>query len=550
MRTAAAVILLLLAASIGAGAQEKTIDVAALKKEGTEVLEKAKKFQEDGKLTEAADLYRRILNEFWILVYLKEIDGEDVLGRLRECGLKLVASHLTGAKLSKNKHLDGINGLEFFPPDGWRGIPPMKAFTADSGFQLQGSVKLACRYRFPYLDDLSLIVLKLEDVGSLTEVERTLAKMVERAGPAQQAPGDVLKVAGAEASTRSYALEKSGDRLYAVHLFDRQSDYGFILLTEWDKIGAEADLGPVKKMTHQVAQKFTFAPKRAIDAYRKKYNNGALCAGWKTLKTQHYFIEYATDEPFAKRLGEELELIQKVYTNAVPAKAPIPMCVVKVFPNRDDYFLYSGAYGSAAYWSPLQEEIVCYKFSGGELKKEDTRDTRTIVDRQEAEAVTFKVIYHEGFHQYMHYALGADQSDLYIPSWLNEGMGDYFFGGKVVQRGGKRLLEIGMNDWRQKIIYDAVSQDKHVPLKQLLDYRQADYYANASLCYAQGWALCHFLMNSPNKAYQRFPSAMIEALKQLGNYRVATDECRKALNLDWDKMEAEWKAYVLEKLKP
>lgn len=544
---------------------QDVVNVGDLEAEAKILIDEAKQLQADGKFIEAAQKYKQVLRDYRILVFTKSIDDKEIKGYIKECGLAIVGDNLKEAKLYEKKHIDGIHGFEFNPPDGWRGVPPQKAVTDpnnDWSKYFKTPMKRIALYTFPYLDDLYLVVWKLEDVASLADIETQFEKYLrDRIKDLSTGEKGTPKLAY-PASTREFTSKESGDRMYAVYLHEKDSRYGIVAMLNWSGFDAETggsgagtkvlDTDAVWKTVRDLidasVRKMVIVQRRGIDSYKKKYNNAALCPGWSVHRTKNFHIEYSTDEAFAKRLGDELELIQGVYRIAAPTKNVIPMCVVKAFGSEEEFIAYSGAYGAAAYWSPMQEEIVCYKFPGGELET-DTKEKRVIKDRKAADNVTFKIIYHEGFHQYMHYVMGKERM-VYIPSWINEGIGDYFFGGEVSVESGKKRFKIGMNDWRQETIYNAVKENKHVPLRQIFDYEQSDYYSNAGLCYAEGWAICHFLLNSKNKAYARFPSLLIDELRKEDDFRKATATVKKALGLDYDKMEEEWKAYVLETMVP
>jgi hypothetical protein len=217
---------------------------------------------------------------------------------------------------------------------------------------------------------------------------------------------------------------------------------------------------------------------------------------------------------------------------------------VKVFDREDDMMYYSGAYGAAAYWSPAQEEIVCYKFEGDKVKL-DSKEEFTLAEERLPEEVTFKILYHEAFHQYMYYTIGGRGRRVYVPSWLNEGLGDYFFGGEW-QKSPKKFV-IGLNDWRIAKIVNAIKKDKHVQFDKIFRYEQQQYYSNASLCYAQGWAINYFFQQSDvakKKGYHAIPTKMLELLKTSGDWEKATDKAFAGVDLK--KMEEEWKEFMLK----
>ena len=105
------------------------------------------------------------------------------------------------------------------------------------------------------------------------------------------------------------------------------------------------------------------------------------------------------------------------------------------------------------------------------------------------EADDYRTIFHEYTHFIVNNLIGV------VPPWINEGLGDYFFGGDWQK--SPRKFSIGINDWRVKRIQDAVKANKHVPIAQIIRYDQAQYYRNPGLCYAEGWAINYFLLTSP-----------------------------------------------------
>lgn len=549
---------------------QEVILVSDLEEEAKKLIEKAKALQKEGKYTEAADTFKTVLREYRILIFTNSIDEKEIKGYIRDCGLMIVGEQLQEPKLYKKKHIDSIYGLEFNPPDGWRGIPPQKMVTNKEAKRrsreyeqyYKTPMRRIALYYFPYLDELSLIVWKLEDVKSVSDIEGQFEKFLRsRVEDLSSGPLKPLKLRY-PAATREFTSKETGNKMYTIYMHEARSKFGLVMMLSWDGLANESKASgtstkvldtktvwdSVKELANMTARRMNIIPKLGLKSYRKKWNNGALCPGWRTIKTKNYFIEYATDKAFAVRLGEELELIHKVYKIAVPTRNRIPMCVVKAFASEEDFIAYSGARGAAAYWSPMQEEIVCYKFKGGEIET-DTKDKKVIKTKEEATNVTFKIIYHEGFHQYTHYVMGHERM-VYIPSWINEGLGDYFFGGQVTIKSGKKRFTIGLNDWRVETIYNAVKADKHVPFRQIFDYEQRDYYSKPGLCYAEGWAICYWLLNHEKKQYRMFPSLLIDTLRKEDDFRKATLAVKKGLGLDYDKMEEEWKAYVLETMKP
>lgn len=212
--------------------------------------------------------------------------------------------------------------------------------------------------------------------------------------------------------------------------------------------------------------------------YRIRVRLG-LPKGWQSEDTKNYIVIYNTpDQPLVRQIVRDLELIREEYVRLFPALEEFEaVSTVRVCSGRDEYLTFSGLPGSAGYWNWMTEELVLYDAT----KKEKGEKT----DKSD----TFIVLYHEAFHQYIHYSSG----ELSPHSWFNEGYGDYFSGALVT---GGRVRGIGLNPWRIKTIQNAIQQRKHVPWSEILRYEQMSYYANPGICYAQGWSMIYFLNTS------------------------------------------------------
>lgn len=238
---------------------------------------------------------------------------------------------------------------------------------------------------------------------------------------------------------------------------------------------------------------------RAID-YRTPVRIEAMEDGWKVEDTENYIIVYNTsDQPLIRRIVKDLEDIREKYIELFPPSGPIEaVSTVRICSSMEEYHSYGGPPGSAGYWYDVTEELV--------LPDATVRKKGEKTDKSN----TFIILYHEAFHQYIHYSAGK----LAPHSWFNEGYGDYFSGADI---SGGKVRKIGPNPWRVATIKRAVEQRKHVPLADLIRYEQRDYYRNAGLCYAEGWSLVYFLNTSKealrHEAWSQILTIYFETLK-------------------------------------
>jgi hypothetical protein len=552
-------------------AGSKSSKQAAREKKAAELWEAAEKFEKEGKLAEAQAKLREFRARFrGTMLYFDKM--VEISEKINVIGLKLAVTSLGKTTFYKRPHQDSWHAYEFNPPEGWKGVPPRAQWVGENDSEeayLKGKTTQVARYTAPYLDKLSLQVFKSYATTSLAYLEtQVMSYLDERYKKTTEESSSQFPTNRGNCVRKVYTTP-GGDRLVCYFYFGEKiglalcgiwrsgsEESGFIITTvtsggvktvresKDDPITPE-NFGYALKIFDQCAKTFWIYDQGTRQGMRTKLDRSALCSDWQTMRSSKgsYFIEYATSAEYAKRCGEELEQILALYRQVIPTGRGSSQCRVKIFDREDDFMYYSGAYGAAAYWSPSQEEIVCFKFEGDKVKM-DSGEEHTVADERNPEEVTFKILYHEAFHQYMFYLMGRGRN-IYVPSWLNEGLGDYFFGGEWSKN--PRKFAIGINDWRIKTIHKAVKEDKHVSIDKIIRYEQAQYYNNAGLCYAEGWSLNYFFLTSPvakKKGYHLLPQQMVEALKVGSGWEKATDKVFAGLDLK--KMEEEWKAFVLE----
>ncbi len=195
-----------------------------------------------------------------------------------------------------------------------------------------------------------------------------------------------------------------------------------------------------------------------------------LPSGWYSFlsKNDNYWIFSNAEKPFAKEIEKNLEGIHECLVRLFPGEPRIDWIpIVRVCKTKDEYHGYGGPAGSAGYWSDMTKEFVFYN------------------DIARGKRNTFKTLKHEAFHQYIHFLLGCPPS-----TWFDEGHADFVAGGEFA---GKRI-KIKQNLWRRGTIQSAIVNGSFVPIKKLVYMTKAQYYAQPTLCYAEGWSFVYFLL--------------------------------------------------------
>jgi hypothetical protein len=249
--------------------------------------------------------------------------------------------------------------------------------------------------------------------------------------------------------------------------------------------------------------------------------------------TEHYVIVYDPDKKkWLPQIKKRIEAIRGRLELDFPPEKPITaVSVLRVCKDKDEYHQYGGPGGSAGYWSDRDEELVIF------------------VDQQNP-SDTWRTMQHEAFHQYIYYRCGK----LAPHSWYNEGTGDYYAGAEFKPSGE---FEIDIFLWRRDTIRDAIREGTHVPLAKIFRYTQPEYYANAQLCYAQGWSMVYFLREGKKRRAKGWDPAwegilptylqkLIEANARGEDEEKARETAIQAAlqGIDVDALEKAWIAFT------
>lgn len=240
--------------------------------------------------------------------------------------------------------------------------------------------------------------------------------------------------------------------------------------------------------------------------FRDFVKSRKVIKGWKTHDTENYLLLYdeEVDEDLVRDVARQIEAIrEQIYEVLFPPDAPITaVSVVRICKDRAQYMRYGAPGGSAGYWSPGEKELVFY---------DDNSDD------------SLRVLYHEAFHQYIHYSVG----DFAPHSWFNEGHGD-FFAGHDFKRGKfheeefqwrKGLAATLKSAWKNDLKDDA--EKKFPDLVEWLSWPQGRYYGRneyglaGGQNYALGWSFVWFLRTTRKEEYQQILPTYFDTLKGL-----------------------------------
>jgi hypothetical protein len=302
--------------------------------------------------------------------------------------------------------------------------------------------------------------------------------------------------------------------------------------------------------------------KKLGDVPRRIETRRGLARGWKATDTENFVIVHHTpNERLVNKTARDIEAIRPFYVSLFPpVKKVEAVAVVRLCRDMKEYMSYGAPPGSGGFFHPGNEELVLFDYLQTELGKERTTGRR-LSDKD-----SMIVLYHEAFHQYIHYAVG----EIAPHDWFNEGHGDYF-SGAVVSESGK-VMRIGPSPWRLEIARDLATGKKAgwVPAEKLVRAPRSEYYDPATVgnYYACGWAFVYFLRESPEVAkhpewsralgayFDALKNDFAESLEELGpdatleqkgkSGAAARDIALKAAfgAVDFNKLESAWRTYV------
>ncbi len=358
-----------------------------------------------------------------------------------------------------------------------------------------------------------------DDPGPINSIQRFVEQRLRGWSPTDR-PQEEKARGGFGASTLELVHEKNKKRRGFV--FSYQNGKRTLALIGFADTTAYEDQ---QKIWRHVASRLEISEPEAADLEklkryyaRRKQFRGAdyriqvrsqMVRGWDFEDLENYIVVHHTkDEPLLRQICRDLEAVRKEYVRLFPPVGEIDaVSTVRICRDKAEYVTYGGSPGSAGYWNSAKGELVLYDAVIKERGKRPKDDN------------TFIVLFHEAFHQYIHYSAG----ELPPHSWYNEGFADYF-SGSYLKNG--RVRKIGVNPWRIRTIQKAILEGAHVPWSDIIHYEQRQYYARAGLCYAQGWSMIYFLNTCPKVArrpeWARILTTYFDTLK--ATYRAELEE--------------------------
>ncbi|MFT7463167.1 MAG: hypothetical protein ACI9EF_001511 [Pseudohongiellaceae bacterium] len=229
---------------------------------------------------------------------------------------------------------------------------------------------------------------------------------------------------------------------------------------------------------------------------------GSAPEGWVIHETDHYQVQCAAGERLAGAVGVHAEAMLEVYGELLPARRKLLHFVIKVFANQEGFLAYHPEDERFVAWYDKDErELLAYdtgvlhgaRHGSANIRLLDSysssfasRDGAQLAELFEEISERYTedlagLVAHEAWHQYFH---GYTVSWVAMPSWLDEGLGDYFSTARGDEVGTIVVGAVYADGARitRQILEDQIA----LPIADLLDLDQDAYYEQGWARYAQG----------------------------------------------------------------
>ena len=268
--------------------------------------------------------------------------------------------------------------------------------------------------------------------------------------------------------------------------------------------------------TRPPAGKTDYTPEY-LNSRRQVIDNIRNYRDWFYLETEHFIIvSNIRSRRSLRMLAETIEKSRSAYSAYFPIRGPIrAVSTVRLFQERQDYLNYVGAAGeqTIGMWMPLKRELAVSPL-----------DFLSRGDQREMMAGTLT---HEGFHQYIHFAIGEVEN----APWFNEGTAEYFEGLDV----GNDRHEVKAVEGRLEAVRRLLKRERP-DFAALFRMTLPEFYAgNVADHYTLAGALMYYLFKgaavTDKQEYTKVPERFYQKIVESGDWRKATETAWQGIDL-------------------
>ncbi len=220
----------------------------------------------------------------------------------------------------------------------------------------------------------------------------------------------------------------------------------------------------------------------------------------RRMLTEHYDIRTTVRDPLLiESIPQAVETAYGYYRQLVPTeREPSERMRVYLFARRDEWAAFTRRFAGARAATLLKVRRGGYSERG------------VSVIQYVAHSVTFPLLTHEGFHQYLYCCVKGR-----VPAWLNEGLATLCEGQRW-SGSGLQSFDPWYNPTRRNALADALVRGDLIPLDELLEMNAGHVVGGPTrkigTYYAQVWALMLFLREGADGAYAESFDRLLHAL--------------------------------------
>lgn len=287
-------------------------------------------------------------------------------------------------------------------------------------------------------------------------------------------------------------------------------------------------------------------PERAAVTFESESWSFGKVPGRK-LTTAHYTIYTTLDEPvLVEALPGFVEAAYAFYNELVPPAHPLKKRMpVFFFARREEWAAFTRSFTKEKAPLFLQVRYGGYSYQGVSAVQYVRND------------VTFPLMSHEGFHQYLHHHVNTR-----VPSWLNEGLAVCCEGQRWGMRGVKEF-DPWFNPKRRNELIEAIQMERLYTVRELLEMHPGSVLqetsSTISTYYAQVWSFVLFLSHGADGQYAEAFQAMLAKLPEVdfeksariahiwserGTFNLGEALFRRFISEDLDTIEEQYRAFL------
>ena len=203
--------------------------------------------------------------------------------------------------------------------------------------------------------------------------------------------------------------------------------------------------------------------------------------------TKYYILHTDLDKDMTREavvritaMGQEYHNRTRSFAGRINTRFPFYL-----YKNREDYLRHPGIVKGSAGMFTGRSLVATAPRSGG----------------------SWRVVQHEGFHQFAHKMIAGD-----LPTWLDEGLAEYF--GAGVWTGDSLAVGVISRHLLARV-KSMIRGGKLLPLEKMLEMKQTEWNAELkSQNYLQAWSMVHFLVHADKGKYQQALSSYIRDLSR------------------------------------